>query len=86
MDDEWVYPSPFSYVHGRLLAFAFTNPIAIFRKAFNALEPGGWFEMQDPAAPLRSIDGTIDGKNMIKASQLLVDTCLNKTSPDRSNP
>jgi hypothetical protein len=78
MDDEWVYPFPFSYIHGRLLVFAFTDPIAIFRKAFNALEPGGWFEMQDPAAPLRSIDGSIEGTTMIKASRLLVDTCMKR--------
>jgi hypothetical protein len=64
MDDEWIYPKPFSFIHARLMAFCFRDPVAVFRKVFNALEPGGYFEMQDSATPLLSPDSSIEGTSM----------------------
>lgn len=71
MDDDWIYAQPFSYIHGRLMAFCFTSPISIFKKAYAALEPGGWFEMQDSGTPLLSPDNSIEGTAMEKCWQLL---------------
>jgi hypothetical protein len=75
MYDEWVYPHPFAYIHGRLLAFAFTSsPESIFRKAYAALSPGGYFEMQD-GVPLRSIDNSTEGTAMQKYYDLIIEAC-----------
>jgi hypothetical protein len=74
-DDDWVYPHPFSYIHGRLMAFAFADPLSIFRKAFAALHPGGYFEMQDLCTPIRSFDDSLSGSAMIKCSNLIIEAC-----------
>lgn len=47
---------------------------SIFQKAFDALAPGGFFEMQDAAAPLESIDSSIEGTAMPKMSKMIGDT------------
>jgi hypothetical protein len=46
-EDEWVFPQPFSYIHMRAIFSCFTSPAAVFAKAYDALEPGGWLELQD---------------------------------------
>jgi len=40
----------------------------------DALAPGGFFEMQDVAASLKSIDSSIEGTAMIKMSKTIIDT------------
>lgn len=82
MDDDWIYSQPFSYIHGRLLVFCFTDAMSIFRKAFDALEPGGWFEMQDTCAPLGSIDGTLEGTPLLETYNLIAKTFLEKRGVD----
>jgi hypothetical protein len=54
-EDEWMFNEPFDYIHGRALLSCFTDPKSVFQKAFNALTPGGYFEMQDAVFPLQSI-------------------------------
>jgi hypothetical protein len=60
------------------MVMAMSNPLAIFQKAFAALSPGGWLEMQEPSAPLRSIDGSIEGTAMLKCSNMVVSACLKR--------
>ncbi|KAI0913984.1 methyltransferase domain-containing protein [Ustulina deusta] len=38
--DEWWWPDPFDYIHANF-------EIDVARKAFDHLEPGGWFEAQE---------------------------------------
>ena len=71
MEDEWIWSNPFSYIHGRMMALAFHDPQAVFAKAFAALEPGGYFEMQE-GLPLRSIDGSSTGTTLQKIVDLIV--------------
>jgi hypothetical protein len=61
IEDEWIYPQPFNYIHSRLMVFCLRSPIGTIRKAFNSLAPGGWLEMQDTCSPLMSIDNSIAG-------------------------
>lgn len=44
-----------------MLFTCFQDPAAVFRRAYDALAPGGYFEVQDIVMDLRSIDGTADG-------------------------
>jgi hypothetical protein len=37
------------------------NPVNILTSAFNALQPGGWLELQDPTMPFLCIDDTMEG-------------------------
>ncbi|TVY34332.1 putative methyltransferase [Lachnellula subtilissima] len=75
VDDDWVYTHPFDYIHGRLMVFGFSDPLAVFRKAFKALSPGGYFEMQDLCSPIRSFDHSLDGSAMIRTSNLIIEAC-----------
>jgi hypothetical protein len=59
-EDDWVYAELFDYIHGRALRGCFKSPYSIFEKAFAALKPGGWFEIQD-AGVVTSLDGTAIG-------------------------
>jgi hypothetical protein len=77
MDDEWLWPNPFSYVHGHLMALSFMDPQAVFAKAYAALEPGGYFEMQE-GAPLRSIDGSTKGTTLQRIFDLIVEAAAKR--------
>ncbi|KAK9424106.1 putative S-adenosyl-L-methionine-dependent methyltransferase [Seiridium unicorne] len=62
-EDEWVFSHPFDYIHGRACATCFRSPKEIFRKAFDNLKPGGYFEMQDLDLQT-SEDGSIEGTTL----------------------
>lgn len=64
------------------MVFCFTDAMCIFRKAYDALEPGGWFEMQDTAAPLGSIDNTLEGTPLLETYNLIAKTFLEKRGVD----
>jgi len=60
-EDEWNYRQKFDYIHGRLLLSCFNNDFpAVIRKAYDALNPGGWFELQDMLPPI-CFDDTWEG-------------------------
>jgi ubiquinone/menaquinone biosynthesis C-methylase UbiE len=60
-EDTWAYSQKFDYVHGRALFTCFKDPLAVFRNAYAAVKPGGYFEMQEIYFKPSSIDNTIEG-------------------------
>ena len=50
----------------------FKDPKAVFQKAFDALAPGGYFEMQDVYFKPESNDGTVNGTSLQKWNELLI--------------
>ncbi|EPE30978.1 S-adenosyl-L-methionine-dependent methyltransferase [Glarea lozoyensis ATCC 20868] len=74
IEDAWVYSHQFSYIHGRLMAFALKNPLEVFKKAFKSLSPGGYFEMQDLNLPIKALDNSLEGTTMQRISELLLST------------
>lgn len=42
----------------------FKDPATVFKSAYDSLEPGGYFELQDMAIPMRAIDDTLKGTAM----------------------
>jgi hypothetical protein len=72
-EDEWAYSHKFSFIHGRALFTAFKDPAEIFRKAYAALAPGGYFEMQDVYFKPHSPDNTVEGTAWERWSELLVE-------------
>ncbi|RDL34327.1 uncharacterized protein BP5553_07455 [Venustampulla echinocandica] len=60
-EDEWTYNQTFDFIHGRMLFSCFQNPAEVFKRAFQATSPGGYFEMQDVLFKISSIDGSGDG-------------------------
>ncbi|KAI0182511.1 S-adenosyl-L-methionine-dependent methyltransferase [Xylaria flabelliformis] len=46
--DEWWWPDPFDYIHIRMALGAWEDfEVDVAQKAFDHLEPGGWFEAQE---------------------------------------
>jgi hypothetical protein len=72
-EDVWVYHRQFDYIHGRALFSCFKNPAAVFRKAYDNLTPGGYFEMQDVYFKPHSNDGTVDGTAFARWNEVVVE-------------
>jgi hypothetical protein len=64
-EDEWIFPQKFDYIHGRTLATCFKDPSSIIGKAFDALAPGGYFELQDMCLQT-SDDGSMNGTALLE--------------------
>jgi hypothetical protein len=72
-EDEWVYNENFDYIHGRAMFSAFKDPAAVFKKAYDALAPGGWFEMQEIYFKPHSSDGTHEGTALQSWNNTLIE-------------
>ncbi|EWY87303.1 hypothetical protein FOYG_11521 [Fusarium oxysporum NRRL 32931] len=59
LEKDWTWAKPFDFVFSRVMAGSFEDYNAFISKAYKALEPGGWFEMQDIVLPYKSDDGTL---------------------------
>ncbi|ROT35334.1 S-adenosyl-L-methionine-dependent methyltransferase [Sodiomyces alkalinus F11] len=79
LEKEWTWSEPFDFIISRVMTGSFTDYEAFINKAYNSLEPGGHFEMQDMRLPYESDDGTLKkdsyvnqlGQNFVKASEAL---------------
>ncbi|KAM0542092.1 hypothetical protein ACHAPJ_012955 [Fusarium lateritium] len=59
--DEWMFKHKFDYIHTRSTAGCWSNfETQIAQQAFNALEPGGWFESQEMDCTPLCDDDTLD--------------------------
>lgn len=58
-EKDWLFDRKFDIIHGRLLNTTMAEPQATFKKAFEALNPGGWFEIQDMTLPTLCDDDSI---------------------------
>lgn len=54
-EDDWTFPYKFDYIHGRALGICFTDPRSVVAKAYDALSPGGYLELQDAIMPMQYI-------------------------------
>lgn len=58
-ESGWVFSQKFDVIHGRMLNSSMASPLETFKKAYEALKPGGWFEIQDCCLPGGSDDGSV---------------------------
>jgi hypothetical protein len=72
-EDDWLYKQKFDYIHGRLMCTCFKDPAAVFKKAFNSLTPGGYFEMFDFSARFESVDGSLEGTSLGKFGDMMIE-------------
>ena len=59
LEKEWTWDRPFDFIFARMMAGSFTDNGAVVQKAYEHLEPGGYYEAQDMALPLGCDDGTL---------------------------
>lgn len=74
-DKEWGHATKFDFIHGRMLLTASADFPAMFQRAYDALEPGGYFEMQDLSMPVMCDDGTMDGTVYQEWNDLYIKAC-----------
>lgn len=75
LEKEWTWSKPFDFVFSRVMAGSFQDYQAYISKAYKALEPGGWFEMQDIVLPYASDDGTLNQESeLAKLGNLFCET------------
>ena len=74
-DQEWTYTTKFSLIHGRMISPFSADFPKLFQRCFNAIEDGGWFEMQDVYLPIMSDDGTLEGTEFEKWINLFMEAC-----------
>ncbi|KAF2092084.1 S-adenosyl-L-methionine-dependent methyltransferase [Saccharata proteae CBS 121410] len=56
---EWTYgPDRFDFIHARFLIASVEDFPALFRQAYHALKPGGWFEINEVETMVYCDDGT----------------------------
>ncbi|RDW62388.1 hypothetical protein BP6252_11821 [Coleophoma cylindrospora] len=65
-EHDWTYSQPFDFIHGRMLFTCFTveSAKAVFTSAFDNLNPGGYFELQDCIFPQKCIDASSMGTSL----------------------
>ncbi|KAF5724918.1 hypothetical protein FMUND_348 [Fusarium mundagurra] len=55
---EWLYHTPFDFIHARELEGCISDDNRFFQQALQHLAPRGYMEMREVAAPFLSDDGT----------------------------
>lgn len=56
VEDEWVYPEPFDYIHSRMIVLGIHDWKRYFQQCYDNLKPGGWCEVQETKFPIHSAD------------------------------
>lgn len=80
VESDWTY-SPdeaFDFVHGRGMGGSIRDWSHLYSQAHEHLKPGGWIEMQEYEAWIRSDDDTIDNAPSVKQWQELCDEASTK--------
>lgn len=58
-ESEWMFKQKFDVVHARAMVTSMADPPGLFKKVYDSMAPGGWFELQDLYMPILCDDGTM---------------------------
>ncbi|KAJ4287071.1 hypothetical protein N0V88_007765 [Collariella sp. IMI 366227] len=73
VEDEWVYPQKFDYIHGRyMMPFIKKDWASFFASIYEHTAPGGWAEFQETVLYFQGVDDTIEGTALQKWNGLLL--------------
>lgn len=59
VEDEWLYRTPFDFIHAREFLLAIRNWRRVIEQAFEHLKPGGYFEVSSSAPDATCDDGSM---------------------------
>lgn len=80
-EDDWEHDDKFSYIHARAVLSCFADPSVVIRKAFNALEPGGYIEFQDHMAPFEFVEPPPEDSALAQWNQLSIEASIKGGRP-----
>jgi hypothetical protein len=72
----WIFLQKFDFIHGRALFSCFKDHRRVFREAYDALLPGGYFEMQDVSIKPHSHDGTTEATDLARWHEVLTEATV----------
>ncbi|KIY02246.1 uncharacterized protein Z520_02384 [Fonsecaea multimorphosa CBS 102226] len=75
-DTRWTFNRRFDFIHGRMLLASCSDFPRLFRRALDALQPGGWLEMQDLYMPILCDDGTLNGTAYGEWNDRYIEACV----------
>ncbi|WYZ46198.1 hypothetical protein EsH8_IX_000423 [Colletotrichum jinshuiense] len=78
LEKPWTWSKPFDFIHCRSMDGCFADPKKIIRKVYDALEPGGWFEVGDVILPVGCDDGTLPEDSALRRWHELLDEAATK--------
>ncbi|KAF9877804.1 methyltransferase domain-containing protein [Colletotrichum karsti] len=74
VDKEWTFSQPFDFVFMRAMIGSFRDWPKVLAQAYENLEPGGYFEIQDNHFPVVCDDDTLtEDSYMLKWTQYLIE-------------
>ncbi|EXF84330.1 hypothetical protein CFIO01_08814 [Colletotrichum fioriniae PJ7] len=59
IEETWTYREPFDYIHCRAMTSSISDWRKLLQQAYDHLQPGGWFELQEGHVRPLSDDGTL---------------------------
>jgi hypothetical protein len=71
LDESWNFNQKFTFIHARSMFASFMSPAKVIQEAFQALQPGGFLEIQDTWFWFRYSKGSIEGTEMDKWMQMV---------------
>ncbi|KAI8164212.1 hypothetical protein K4K49_001354 [Colletotrichum sp. SAR 10_70] len=78
LEDPWTWSQPFDYIHSRMMNSSISNWKEYFKKCYDNLNPGGYFELVEPDIIVESDDGTLKPEHsIVKTGHLMVEATEN---------
>ncbi|KAF9874720.1 methyltransferase domain-containing protein [Colletotrichum karsti] len=75
LEKEWTWDTPFDFILARNMGGSFSDWEASIKQAYEHLEPGGWFEIQDSEWPAVCDDGSMAKNSAIAEYTNLMAHC-----------
>ncbi|KAF6805650.1 hypothetical protein CSOJ01_09375 [Colletotrichum sojae] len=87
LEEEWTVSKPFDYIFSRMMNSSIKDWAAFMKQAYNHLEPGGYFELQEPDLVPLSDDGTLKPDSaLMKCIDLIYDASVKLGRPYQEIP
>ncbi|KAF4879215.1 Secondary metabolism regulator LAE1 [Colletotrichum siamense] len=75
LEDTWVGHQPYDFIFSRYMAASLADWPKYVRNIYDNIKPGGWAEFQDYNLMLDCDDGTLEGTEVWRWNDLMMDTC-----------
>ncbi|KAF9881603.1 MFS sugar transporter [Colletotrichum karsti] len=87
LEEEWTYSQPFDYIHSRTMNSSVSDWKAYFKKGYDHLTPGGYFELQEADLFAYSDDDTLKADSALsKCTDLMYEASVKLGRPFQKIP
>ncbi|KAF6825454.1 hypothetical protein CPLU01_10248 [Colletotrichum plurivorum] len=87
LEEDWTFSKPFDYIFSRMMNSSINDWARFIQQAYDNLEPGGYFELQEPDLVPHSDDGTLTPEcPLSKCINLMYDASVKLGRPYQEIP